>query len=389
MIAFLVLVSLEIYQFGANGFGVIAIIRFVAILVIFYSLLKLVKIYESQCQIIVQLQDGKMKIKEELVFEAKKSREYEKLFNSLEGAIYSFDLKSNDVYYSEGIVEVYGYSGTELIENPRLMETLIHLEDQSIVKEDEQRLMAGETTKVEYRIQHPKLGERWLIKISSPIIGSSGEVSKINGQIIDITFRKDLEKELKQLAYYDELTDLPNRKLLYNHIKKALARSKRHHHNFSIMFIDLDDFKIVNDTLGHDAGDNLLKEVVKRINESIREEDLIARIGGDEFIIVFEETSVEEIEGISERILKNVAATYLLDGNEANISLSIGISMYPDDGEDRETLIEHADKAMYFAKSNGKNNYKLYTPDLQDLELDKVGLLEKLKNTIKKTKFFK
>ncbi|MBU9722390.1 sensor domain-containing diguanylate cyclase [Bacillus alkalicola] len=321
------------------------------------------------------------KLEEQLKVKTANIRDYEMLFHSLDGAVYSYDVINNEnSYFSEGFVDVYGYS-------PESWKDIIHDKDKHKVEADEIKLFAGEPSKIEYRIHHPYLGERWVVKYSTPIIGSDGNVTKINGQIIDITFRKELENELNQMAYYDDLTDLPNRKALDKHITKALARSKRHHHNFSIMFIDLDDFKIVNDTMGHEAGDDLLIEVVRRLNESIREEDLVARLGGDEFIIVFEETNKAEIEDIANRIIENIALPYTLNDKEVKISLSIGISMYPDDGEDKETLIDNADKAMYFAKNKGKNNYKMYTPDLENID-EKVGLVEKIVSKFQQAKLF-
>ena len=317
-----------------------------------------------------------------------KNKEYEMLFNSLEGAIFSFDVKTNETYFSKGMEDVTGYSAEEFIQNPSFWKTIIHPEDLPIVIQNEQLLRDGESTRVEYRILHKEHGAMWIVNISQPVISQDGSLLKINGQLIDISERKLLEDELKQMAFHDDLTDLPNRKALDRHIEKALARSKRHHHNFTLMFIDLDDFKIVNDTLGHDAGDMLLKDVVTRLEACIREEDLVARIGGDEFIVVFEETNKEEIEEIAKRILENISKPYFINENEAKISLSIGVSMYPDDGETKQTLIENADKAMYFAKNNGKNNFKLYSPELNEMELKKVGLLERFLKPFQKAKLF-
>ena len=317
-----------------------------------------------------------------------KNKEYELLFDSLEGAIFSFDAKTNETYFSKGMEDVTGYSAEEFIQNPSFWKTIILPEDLPTVIQNEQLLRDGESTRVEYRILHKEHGARWIVNISQPVISQDGSLLKINGQLIDISSRKALEEELKQMAFHDDLTDLPNRKALDRHIEKALARSKRHHHNFTLMFIDLDDFKIVNDTLGHDAGDMLLKDVVTRLEACIREEDLVARIGGDEFIVVFEETNKEEIEEIAKRILENVSKPYFINENEAKISLSIGVSMYPDDGETKQTLIENADKAMYFAKNNGKNNFKLYSPELNEMELKKVGLLERFLKPFQKAKIF-
>ncbi|WP_096200682.1 sensor domain-containing diguanylate cyclase [Bacillus sp. FJAT-45350] len=360
------------------------IVIFIATLSIWLS-----KRYE---RLIVVSQD--LKVKNDKLEESQKeleqqNKDYELLINSLDGAVFSLELQKNQVYFSKGAEQIFGYYlEEEFGHNPYFWKEFVHPDDRVTIEEDEKQLMLGHSTKVEFRIIHPESEEKWLIKKAEPIKNSEGKVTKINGQLIDITKRVLLQNELKQLAYFDDLTDLPNRKLLDRHIEKALARSKRHNHNFTLMFIDLDDFKIVNDTLGHEAGDTLLKEVVSRLNHSIRDEDLISRIGGDEFIVVFEETNNEEIETIAQRILDNVSQPYLINEQEAKISLSIGVSMYPDDGEDKETLIDHADKAMYFAKNNGKNNFKIYTSDLNELEVKKVGLLDKWVDAIQNAKIF-
>ncbi|MGO4888402.1 diguanylate cyclase domain-containing protein [Anaerobacillus sp. MEB173] len=348
----------------------------------------LAKRYDDLYQSHQQVLGEKKEIDEQIRVTNQKNRDYELLFYSLEGAFYTFDVSNNKVFFSKGLEQIYGYPVETFKSNPNLWREVIHPDDYGKIEKDEQQLQLGLSTRIEYRIFHPKLGEKWVMKLTTPIQSSEGKIEKISGQMVDITKQKQLENELKQMAYYDELTDLPNRKALDRHIQKALARSKRHNHNFTIMFIDLDDFKVVNDTMGHDAGDLLLIEVVNRLNESLREEDLIARIGGDEFIVVLEETNKVEIEDIAKRIIEKISLPYMLNEKEANISLSIGISMYPDDGEDKETLIEHADKAMYYAKFNGKNNFKIYTSDLNEMEFNKKGIFEKWINTIQKSKLF-
>lgn len=280
-----------------------------------------------------------------------------------------------------------GYSVEELNHNPHIFKELIHVEDLEKYKKAEMQLKLGNLSEVKFRIAHPNGDEKWVEKVATPFRNQNGIIEKIVGQMFDITDQMKLEHALQQLAYNDDLTDLPNRKALDRHIEKALARSKRHEHNFTLMFIDLDDFKKVNDTMGHEAGDVLLKEVVNRLQDCIRDEDLISRIGGDEFIVVFEETNKAIIEEIAERIIERVALPYFIHEQEAKISLSIGVSMYPDDGIDKETLIDHADKAMYYAKNNGKNNYKIYTPDLQEME-SKKGILEKWIDAIQNSKVF-
>ncbi|MDI7741139.1 sensor domain-containing diguanylate cyclase [Lysinibacillus fusiformis] len=308
----------------------------------------------------------------------RKYEEYELFFTTFEEAIFfSFDYRNHQVIFSKGVENLIGYTQIEFNNNAKIVQKLVHPEDIPILFDIQDELTHGNPVRRELKIVHPENEEKWVLFKAQPFLNKEGKLVKVNGQFEDITRQKELEIELKRMAYFDELTDIPNRKMLDRQIQKALVRSKRHHHNFSIMFIDLDDFKMVNDTLGHDAGDQLLIEVVSRINKCIREEDLISRIGGDEFIVMFEETGKGEIEQIAKRIIDHIAEPYLLNDNTASISLSIGISMYPDDGEDKDTLIKAADKAMYYAKNNGKNNYQIYTNDLNDLEVNDKGIFKK------------
>ncbi|WP_088105509.1 sensor domain-containing protein [Halalkalibacter urbisdiaboli] len=194
----------------------------------------------------------------------------------------------------------------------------------------------------------------------------------------DITWQKRKEDKLKTLAYYDELTELPNRRLLLENLKKSIARSKRHHHMLSVLFIDLDGFKRVNDTLGHEMGDSLLIEVGKKLTECVREGDTVSRLGGDEFIILLEEITESEASEVSERIIEQLSEPFLINEETVQISPSIGISIFPNHGETDEDLIKHADKAMYFAKKNGKNNFKIYNPEIEISVQKKFDFFEKI-----------
>ena len=307
-----------------------------------------------------------------------KYRDYEQFFTTFDEAIFfSYNYRSHQYIFSKGVEKLIGFTQTELNNNITIVKQVVHKDDMPILEEIQRELIMGNTVRRELKIVHPEHGEKWVLFKAHPFRKSDGLLEKVNGQFEDITRQKELEIELKRMAYFDELTDIPNRKMLDRQIQKALVRSKRHQHNFSIMFIDLDDFKKVNDTLGHDAGDRLLIDVVSRINNCVREEDLISRIGGDEFIVMFEETGKDEIEQIAKRIIEYVAEPYTLNDQSASISLSIGISMFPEDGEDKDTLIKAADKAMYYAKNNGKNSYQIYTNDLNDVEINDKGIFKK------------
>ncbi len=325
-----------------------------------------------------QWQQDKSKLEKDLANMKNRFEEYDYLFNIFDGTtLYIHDVVSEKIKFSKGIENLLGRTQKEINAHSKLWKASVHRDDLGLVEEAELQLLQGFPIHKEFRLLHSEQGVKRILHVAKPIKNEEGQVTTIIGNFMDITKQKKLEAELKKMAFFDDLTEVPNRKMLDRHIQKAIARSRRHQYNLTLMFIDLDDFKIVNDTLGHEAGDQLLVEVVERLTECTREEDLISRLGGDEFIIVFEETSKEEIEDIANRIIKSVSLPYDIDGNEANISLSIGISMFPDDGEDKDTLIQNADKAMYFAKNNGKNRYEIYTKDLEEMEVDEGGIFKK------------
>ncbi|WP_445486929.1 diguanylate cyclase domain-containing protein [Niallia sp. 03133] len=290
------------------------------------------------------------------------------LINSLECGLVIYNKHKKDYFFSEQFETLCGYPSNKLMENPALCRQLLYKEDVPILNELVDDVLKGKSKRGEFRINHPNEKIKWVLCIAKSIPDSNGDMSTIYAQIIDITERKKLEEELKILAYTDSLTDLSNRKALDHHMQKALARSKRHKHNVAIMFIDLDDFKLVNDTLGHKAGDELLTKVASRFHDTIREEDYIARIGGDEFIIVFEETTRAEVEKITKRIIHEVSKPYFIHPFKASITLSIGISLFPDDSEEQNELIANADKAMYQAKEKGKNQYTFYASESHKID---------------------
>ncbi|MEA2118423.1 putative bifunctional diguanylate cyclase/phosphodiesterase [Halovibrio sp. HP20-50] len=172
-------------------------------------------------------------------------------------------------------------------------------------------------------------------------------------------------QQLEHLAFHDTLTDLPNRGFLSHLVTQAVKRGGRHGDAFALLFLDLDRFKLINDTLGHDAGDHLLQEVARRLTSSVRESDVVARLGGDEFVILLSKVSRrEQIEPIAQKILFSVREPFVLAGQECHVSVSIGVSLYPFDGLDEQTLLKRADMAMYQAKQLGKNNAQFYTDEL-------------------------
>ena len=213
----------------------------------------------------------------------------------------------------------------------------------------------------------------------SSLVDDKGDVSNYVGIFTDITQSKQQQEKLNLMAHYDVLTGLPNRALFVDRFQQAIAHSKRTERQLAICFLDLDNFKPVNDNYGHDIGDELLVEVAERISANIREEDTVSRQGGDEFALLLNDIeSFSQCEQTLKRIHHALAQPYIIDGYPHNITASSGITLYPDDDGDIDTLLRHADQAMYQAKVEGKHRYHLFNPDHEQVTIQKHHQLDEI-----------
>lgn len=204
-----------------------------------------------------------------------------------------------------------------------------------------------------------KDGTAMPIEIHSRVIELDGK-KVIFGVVRDISGRRTSEQRIAQLAHYDTLTNLPNRTLFYDRLDQAVARARRYLQKFAVLFLDLDGFKQVNDRFGHHAGDRLLEMVAERLAENVRDMDTLARVGGDEFVFIFNNIDhADNATLVANKILESFSHPFVVNNNACLIGCSIGIAIFPDDAVDSETLVKMADDAMYLAKSSGKNNYRL------------------------------
>jgi len=182
----------------------------------------------------------------------------------------------------------------------------------------------------------------------------------------DVTAYKLAEDKINYLATHDSLTGLPNRLMLSQLLNHSIQTAKRHNRKIAVFFVDIDRFKLINDTKGHAAGDLLLQEIAKRYKQTLREEDVVSRQGGDEFVVLIEDVQkLSDLELVANNILTTTYKPIVLQGEECRVTASIGISLYPRDGEDEQALMKHADMAMYFAKEEGKNNFQFFSEDIQ------------------------
>lgn len=195
-------------------------------------------------------------------------------------------------------------------------------------------------------------------------------------------------RQVEYLAFHDGLTGLPNRSLFSKLLTQSINNAKRYKRKLAVLFLDLDRFKQINDTLGHDAGDDLLKEVARRLQSCLRESDMVARMGGDEFVAILPELEEENYSAnVARKILAVVAEPFTLAGQEYRVTVSVGISTYPQDGEDEQTLTKHADIAMYQAKQEGKNNFQFYSDKLNANSLERLALESGLRHALESNEF--
>jgi diguanylate cyclase (GGDEF)-like protein/PAS domain S-box-containing protein len=289
---------------------------------------------------------------------------------------------------NDKLCEVLGYTREELL--GMTIFDLSHPEDLGKGANTRRRLIAGEipTHSIERRTRCKDGTYKWLNRTISLVREPSGEPAYFIRVMEDITERKRLEHALQHTATHDRLTGLPNRSLMQDRLRHAVEQCVRRSRIAGVMFIDLDRFKIVNDTLGHAMGDRLLQIVAGRLRNCVRCEDTVGRLGGDEFAIVLTElTNAGDAVVVGQKVLDALATPIDLDGHEAFVTASIGIATYPHDGGDADILIRNADAAMYRAKAEGKNNYQLYSPTINDQAAERHRLEASLRHAIARDEF--
>ncbi len=262
------------------------------------------------------------------------------------------------------LCRILGYSETELLS--RTFHEITHPEDRGISPERLRELFSGKQNsyQVEKRYLHKQGHDVWVQVNVSLVRDAEGKPLHLISQIIDVSERHRMQERIAHLALHDPLTGLPNSRLLGDRLEQALAAAKRAQRPMGVMYVDLDGFKLVNDTHGHAAGDLVLQEFAARLKNVLRETDSTARVGGDEFVAILSETGGEaDIIHAAERVLAASARPFNIGSAHVTLSASAGIAIYPQHGEDAESLLHRADMAMYEAKRSGKNTYRFYAGD--------------------------
>jgi len=268
-----------------------------------------------------------------------------------------------NVYVSENMEELTGYPANKFLQDWDFWNGLIHKDDKAIINRIIPKLLAGENQEIEYRLFDRSGTVKWISEKISVDIDAVGKRT-LYATISDITTKKENENRIRHLATHDPLTDLPNRIMFKEILEHAITFAKRNNSKVAVFFLDVDDFKSVNDTYGHYIGDLLLKSIAERLSNNLRKYDTISRISGDEFTLVAEQLKNSSNGArIAEKIHEFLHGKYQLGQHRLDVSVSIGGSIYPDHGEDYATLIRLADTAMYQAKNSPDRYYVMYSPE--------------------------
>ncbi|MCL4351946.1 MAG: diguanylate cyclase [Firmicutes bacterium] len=285
---------------------------------------------------------------------------YRTILEEIKDGYFEVDLAGNLTFFNPALVEILGYPEDELYGlNDR--EYTDPQNAKALYERFNQVYRTGNPFSAEWEIIRKDGAHRYLDATVSLMRDGVGNPVGFRGIARDITPRKTMELQLHHLAHHDILTNLPNRFLVMDGLSRALSEASTSGVMVAVLFVDLDRFKYINDTLGHSAGDQLLQNVAKRLQAGLRSPDVVARMGGDEFIVVLPRvTSVEEILQIAQRMILRLQQPWSISGKVFFCPASIGIAIYPDDGASPESLLKHADIAMYRAKAKGGNSYALY-----------------------------
>ncbi|MGE5095350.1 MAG: putative bifunctional diguanylate cyclase/phosphodiesterase, partial [Betaproteobacteria bacterium] len=296
---------------------------------------------------------------------------------------------SDQFEYSSGVNRLFGRPpDAPHVRYDALMERL-HPEDRDLFSASMRHAVKhGNDFQVDYRVVWPDGSIHWMANRAQVYRDESGWAQRVVGVVMDITDRKMAEQRVAHMAHHDALTGLPNRVLLRDRIQQAIAHAHRAGTKIAVLFIDLDRFKTINDSLGHQLGDRLLQSVASRILVCVREGDTVARVGGDEFVIVIPgiETSADA-STVAAKILEVLGNAFHLHGNDLHVGASVGISLYPSDGADAETLMRNADTAMYVAKDAGRGNFKFFTQHMNVAAQQRLSLETALRRALENHEF--
>jgi diguanylate cyclase (GGDEF)-like protein/PAS domain S-box-containing protein len=316
-------------------------------------------------------------------------RRYRDIFEHATEGMFQTTIAGDYLSVNPALARIYGYDSPEL-----LITTLRDIAYKLYVnpgrRDDFVALMRqdGVVRNFESEVWRKNGETIWISENARAVYDTAGDLLFFEGTTIDITERKRYEAKLQYHATHDALTGLPNRALFMDRMKQALLGAERDERGVAVAFLDLDQFKLINDTLGHETGDRLLTEIAARLVDCVRGADTVARLGGDEFVLICtRKHNEQEILQVMQRVLACVSRPWVTPQGEFSIGCSIGVSLYPRDGRTVETLLKNADSAMYKAKEAGRNNFQFYTPELNQRAAERFELENKLRHALEREEF--
>jgi PAS domain S-box/diguanylate cyclase (GGDEF) domain len=328
-------------------------------------------------------------LRKQMEEEIRKSEERYRLITENSSDLISvIDAEGHFLYVSPSHTSLLGHDLSEFESGPMLQ--WVHEEDRETVSNAirNQLVTKKESSTLEFRVRTRSGSYCYMETKINPIVGQSGEVNSLALIMRDITERKKSEQTIYHLAYHDTLTDLPNRRLFMDRLRKEVRQAQRCHSQLAIIFLDLDRFKYINDSLGHEAGDLFLIKAAQRISHCIRSSDMVARLGGDEFIVLLTNiSSSAEVESVSQRIQTSLQEPIELCGQSHSMSCSMGIALFPADGRDPDELLKRADMALYAVKDSGRNGVSFFHSDMEERSLERILLENELKKAIQHEQF--
>lgn len=314
---------------------------------------------------------------------------YRHIFEHASEGIFQTTPEGRYLAANPALAKLYGYAGPdELIADLAELDRRLYVEPGR--RAAFRRLMEthGEVRNFESEVYRRDGSCIWISENAHIVRGSDGRLICYEGTVQDVSERRHYEAQLERQANHDQLTGLPNRNLLRDRIEQGIARAARRGCMLALVFIDLDGFKFINDSLGHAAGDELLVEIAGRLNASIRSSDTVGRLGGDEFVLVLNDhEQLGSVISTLERVLQDIGRPAALAGRELQVGASLGVAMYPDDGDDADSLLKHADVAMYAAKSRGRNNFQFFTRALNSVAEERLTLEAAMRVAIERDEF--
>jgi diguanylate cyclase (GGDEF)-like protein/PAS domain S-box-containing protein len=302
---------------------------------------------------------------------------------------WEWDVKTDELWWSDETFRIYGFEPEGLAPTFETLFEVVHPLDRDLLREAIcAALYEHKSYDLQNRIVRPSGEVRWIHRQGEVVRGDGGEPLRMIGTVHDITERRVLEEQLEHQAFYDSLTDLPNRRLVVDRLAHALGRTRRKQgRQVAVFFMDLDDFKIINDSVGHDVGDRVLVAVSERLKEGLRPEDTLARFGGDEFVVLLEDVEdPEEAVRVAERITHELREPILIDGRNLFVRASIGIALGNVYQKTSEDLLRDADTAMYRAKGEG-SGYKVFDEAMYERAIDRLELENDLRRAIEREEF--